>query len=212
MQDRRHVIIVGAGVVGLCTALFCARRGMKTTVVDRAPRQRGGCSFGNAGMIVPSHFIPLAAPGMITLGLKWMLDPESPFYIKPRPDLGLLRWAMDFGLAANAQHVNRAAPVLRDLSLLSRQCYEDLQLEVGLVKKGLLMLCKQEKTLEEEALVARRAESLGIPAQVLDAGQTARMDPGVTMDVTGSVFSPSTAICPRSASCWPWRPSLKNPA
>jgi D-amino-acid dehydrogenase len=190
MQDRRDVIIVGAGIIGLCSALSCARRGLRVTVVDRAPRQRDGCSFGNAGMIVPSHFIPLAAPGMVTLGLKWMLDPESPFYIRPRPSLDLLRWGLGFFRAASAARVDRAAPVLRDLSLLSRQCYEELGFDIGLVKKGLLMLCKEERTLEEEAHVAQRAEALGIPAQVLDARQTAAADPGVTMYVHGSVFYP----------------------
>ncbi len=58
----RKVVILGAGVVGLCTALECARRGDAVTVIDRKPRRRDGCSFGNAGMVVPSHFIPLAAP------------------------------------------------------------------------------------------------------------------------------------------------------
>lgn len=190
MQDRKEVVIIGAGVVGLCTAFYCARRGLKVTVLDRAPRQRDGCSFGNAGMIVPSHFIPLAAPGMITLGLKWMLNPESPFYIQPRLNAGLMKWGLAFCRAATASRVNHAAPVLRDFSLLSRQCYEQLPLDLGLVKKGLLMLCKESHTLEEEAQTAKKAEELGIPALVLNASETAALDPDVTMDVIGSVFFP----------------------
>ncbi|WP_397385499.1 FAD-dependent oxidoreductase, partial [Prosthecobacter sp.] len=114
----RHVTILGAGVIGLSTALYCARRGMQVTIIDQKPAQRDGCSFGNAGMIVPSHFIPLAAPGMVKLGLKWMWNPESPFYIKPRLDLDLLSWGLHFWKAATAKRVAAAAPVLRDLSLL----------------------------------------------------------------------------------------------
>ena len=45
-----------------------------------------GASHGNMGLIVPSHSVPLAAPGVVTQGLKWMFDPDSPFYIKPRLD------------------------------------------------------------------------------------------------------------------------------
>lgn len=190
MQDQKEVVIIGAGVVGLCTAYYCAQRGLKVAVVDRAPRQRDGCSFGNAGMIVPSHFVPLAAPGMITLGLKWMLNPESPFHIQPRLSTSLMKWGLEFCRAATASQVNRAAPVLRDLSLLSRQCYEQLPLDLGLVKKGLLMLCKESHTLEEEAQTAKRAQELGIPAQVLNEKETAALDPEVTMDVVGSVFFP----------------------
>ena len=186
----KHITILGAGVIGLSTALYCARRGMQVTLIDQKPAQRDGCSFGNAGMIVPSHFIPLAAPGMVKLGLKWMWNPESPFYIKPRLNLDLLSWALHFWKAATAQRVATAAPILRDLSLLSRQCFEEIGLDFGLVKNGLLMLCKQQHTLDEEARMAAQANALGIPAQVLDAKATAALDPNITMDVCGSVFFP----------------------
>ena len=184
------VTILGAGVIGLSTALSCARRGMKVTVIEKKDRLRDGCSFGNAGMIVPSHFVPLAAPGMVKLGLKWMWNPESPFYIQPRLDLDLMNWALHFWKAANQRQVDAASPVLRDLSLLSRKCFEDMGLDFGLVKKGLLMLCKEQLTLDEEAHMAERSRALGIPAEVLDAKATSAMDPAVTMDVAGSVFFP----------------------
>lgn len=185
-----HVTLLGAGVIGLSTALECARRGMKVTIIDARPRERDGCSFGNAGMIVPSHFIPLAAPGMVALGLKWMWNPESPFYIHPRLDAGLLSWGLKFWRAASQKRVNAASPVLRDLGLLSRECFATLGLDFGLVKRGLLMLCREPKTLEEEGHGAARANELGIPARVLDARATAALDPGVTMDVCGSVYYP----------------------
>jgi D-amino-acid dehydrogenase len=194
-----QVTILGAGVIGLCTALYCARRGMKVTIIEKKARQRDGCSFGNAGMIVPSHFIPLAAPGMVKLGLKWMWNPESPFYIKPRLDADLIDWSMRFWKAATKQRVAAAAPVLRDLGLLSRQCFEEIGLDFGLVKKGLLMLCKKQQTLDEEAHMATTARELGIPAEVLDAKATAALDPAVTMDVCGSVFFPKDCHMP------PWR-------
>ena len=185
-----HVTILGAGVVGLNIALTCARRGMTVTVIDRSPQQRDGCSFGNAGLVSPSHFIPLAAPGMITLGLKWMLDPDSPFYIKPSLDPELLTWGTKFWLAATNSRVRAAAPVLRDLSLLSRQCYDEIGFDIGLVKNGLLALCRSQRTLDEEAHVAEHAREIGIAAEVLDARATAAKDPGVTMDVAGAVYFP----------------------
>ena len=184
----KHVTILGAGVIGLSTALYCARRGMKVTVIEKKVRQRDGCSFGNAGMIVPSHFIPLAAPGMVKPGLKWMWNPESPFYIQPRLDVDLMRWGLHFWKAATKARADAAAPVLRDLSLLSRQCFEEIGFDFGLVKKGLLMLCKKQQTLDEEAHMAAKANDLGIPAEVLDAKATAALDPAVTMDVCGSVY------------------------
>ncbi len=229
MAKDKHILIIGGGVIGLSTAYYCARRGHSVAVLDRNPEQRDGCSFGNAGMIVPSHFVPLAAPGMVALGLKWMWDPESPFYIKPRLNWELLNWGFKFWRAANQRHVDRSAPLLRDLSFASRACFEELddlwsgwsrreeahsEAErsarnedsnsqslltsapansggaFGLVKRGLLMLCKTQHTLDEEAKSAARANELGVPAEVLDAKQTAALDPDVTMDVAGSVYFP----------------------
>ncbi|MSU28426.1 MAG: FAD-dependent oxidoreductase [Pedosphaera sp.] len=197
MANEKSILIIGGGVIGLCTAYYCAQRGHRVTVLERGPETRDGCSFGNAGMIVPSHFVPLAAPGMVALGLKWMWNPESPFYIKPRLDFDLFDWAFKFWQASTAAHVNRAAPLLRDLSFASRACFEELAAlpgnDFGLATRGLLMLCKTQHGLDDEAKFAERANQLGVPAQVLDAKQAAELDPAVTMDVAGAVFFPKDA-------------------
>lgn len=188
------LVVIGGGVIGLSTAYYAARRGHQVTVIDRAPESHPGCSYGNAGMICPSHFVPLAAPGMVALGLKWMWNPRSPFYIKPRVDTGLWDWALKFWRAANHRHVARASPLLRDLHLASRACFEELAAlpgnDFGLVKKGLLMLCKTERTFHEETHAAEHARSLGVPAEVFDAKGTAKLDPGIRMDIVGSVYFP----------------------
>jgi D-amino-acid dehydrogenase len=191
----KHVVIVGAGIVGLSTAYFCARRGHRVTLIDRSPAMRDGCSFGNAGMIVPSHFTPLAAPGMVATGLKWMWNPESPFYIKPRFDRDLLGWGYKFWRAATKRHVDRCAPLLRDLNFAGRTCYEELAAsengeDFGLVRRGLVMLCKTPHALEEEIETANRARELGIPAEVLDRAGIAALEPDVEIDVAGGVLYP----------------------
>ena len=191
---NRRVLIIGGGVIGLATAYYCTRRGWAVTLVERRSARRDGCSFGNAGMIVPSHFIPLAAPGMVALGLKWMWNPESPFYIKPRLSLELLEWLYKFWRAATPEHVRRAAPLLRDLNFASRAAYAELTAlpgnDFGLVQKGLLMLCRTQHGLDDEAKTAAQAVALGVPAEVLDARQTAALEPAVRMSVAGSVYFP----------------------
>ncbi len=193
-MTEKRILIIGGGVIGLSTAYYCALRGHRVSVVDRNPEQHEGCSFGNAGMVVPSHFVPLAAPGMVALGLKWMWNPESPFYIKPRLNAELLSWAWKFWRAATPGHVARSAPLIRDLSFASRQCFEELAAlpnnDFGLVQKGLVMLCKSSHALDEEAEFAAKANALGVPAQVLDAKGVAQLDPDVTMDVAGGVYFP----------------------
>ncbi|HEU5395856.1 MAG TPA: FAD-dependent oxidoreductase, partial [Verrucomicrobiae bacterium] len=191
---NKKIVVVGGGVVGLSTAYYCAQRGFAVTVIERHAAERDGCSFQNAGMVVPSHFIPLAAPGIIRLALKWMWNPASPFYIRPRLDADLIGWGLKFWRAANAEHVRRASPLLRDLGLASRACYEELAalpgVDFGLVKKGLFMLCQDPAALEEEAKVAEKSRALGIPAEILDARQTAALDPGARLQIAGAVYFP----------------------
>jgi D-amino-acid dehydrogenase len=190
----KKILIIGGGVIGLCTAYDAAMRGHSVTVVERGKADHGGCSFGNAGMIVPSHFVPLAAPGMVAMGLKWMWNPRSPFYIKPRLNADLISWGWKFNQAATKKHVEKSSPLLRDMNFASRACYEQLAEVLGndflLEKRGLLMLCKTQRTLDEESHMAETANRLGVPAEVLDAGATAKLDPDVTMDVAGAVYFP----------------------
>jgi D-amino-acid dehydrogenase len=148
--------------------------------------------MGNAGMIVPSHFTPLAAPGMIAKGLRWMLHPESPFYVRPRVNLDLLRWGWLFYQHSSEKHVAASRELLRDINLESRRLFSELsdQEDFGLEKRGLLMLCKTAKGLSEEAQVASEARNLGLQAEVFDSAATTLLDPSITMSVAGAVYFP----------------------
>ena len=185
------VAVVGGGVIGLFAAHYCARRGWDVTVIERNGAERDGCSYQNTGMIVPSHFVPLAAPGMVRLALRWMLNPASPFYVKPRVSTELIFWGLHFWRAANMARVRMAAPVLRDLAFASRQLYLDEKFP--LEPRGLLCLCKTQHALDEEAAMADLGRELGIAAEVLDAKQTAAREPEVRMDIAGSVHFPQDA-------------------
>ncbi|KAB7727654.1 FAD-dependent oxidoreductase [Rudanella paleaurantiibacter] len=193
-----HVGIIGGGIVGLSSAYYLHRAGYRVTVFDQNPIT-DGCSFGNAGMIVPSHIIPLAQPGMIAKGMRWMLRSTSPFYVRPRLSADLLRWGWLFYRHANARHVERAIPALRDLSLLSKKLYIELAgpssplADFGWQERGLFMLYKTasaEHEMAEEAEVANRA---GIEAQVLNGTQVQDLEPDVRVDVRGAVYYPGDA-------------------
>ncbi len=192
MSGSRRVVIIGGGVIGRCAAYSLLQRGHSVVVLDRGAE--GGCSFGNAGMVVPSHLIPLAAPGVIGKGLRWMFDAESPFRIKPRLSVELLSWIWKFARAATPARVGKAVPVLRDLSLESRRLFVEMagaeDFDFGLVQKGLLMLCKSAEVLHEEAELAATANANGVPAEVLDAGSVRKLDPAIEMEVMGGVYFP----------------------
>lgn len=193
----KRIAIVGGGVIGLCTAYYAAERGHRVTVFDCASEADRGCSYGNAGMITPSHFVPLAAPGAIRLALKWMWNPESPFYMKPRLDRRLMEWAWRFRQAATAAHVNESAPLLLQLNLAGRGCFEQLAAEwgdaFGLTPKGIIMICNTEEGLEHEIATAMTGRGLGLPVETLDAKQLAAMEPGLSMRAAGGVYFPIDA-------------------
>jgi D-amino-acid dehydrogenase len=193
MSHPKSVLIVGGGVIGMCTAYYALGKALRVTVVERGRPDHDCCSLGNAGFIVPSHFVPLAAPGMVGLGLRMLLNPRSPFYIKPRLNLDLFRWLWLFCRSANPGHVLRSAPLIRDLSLASRVCFEELDRipdnDFGLTKKGLLLLCKTKHCLHEEVKTARLAEKLNLPAEVLSPSRAEQLA-GIRLNIAGGVHYP----------------------
>ncbi|GGC07263.1 NAD(P)/FAD-dependent oxidoreductase [Dyadobacter sediminis] len=187
---KGNAIIIGGGIMGLTSAYYLLKSGWKVTLIDKGDLA-DNCSQGNAGMIVPSHFIPLAAPGMISKGIKWMFNSRSPFYVKPSLDLSLISWGLKFMKSATPANVERAAPFLRDYHLLSKQLYEDLAKEegfgFGMENKGILMLYKTEKAGEEEIHVARDGQKLGLEIDMLSKEQVQAIEPGIKLDIMGAV-------------------------
>lgn len=191
-----NVGIIGGGIIGLSTAYYLSKSGHEVTVIEQGDL-KDGCSFGNAGMIVPSHIIPLAAPGMISKGIRWMFDSTSPFYVKPRFNLELLAWGYQFYKHATSKHVARSIPPLKELSLFSKGRYQELAKELPFdfeyLERGLLMLYKTKEMEHEEAETAKVANDHGIEARILSAGEVQQLEPDVKMDVRGGVYFPGDA-------------------
>ena len=99
--SRYDVAIIGGGVIGVASADLLAARGARVVLLERG-EVASGASYGNAGWISPSHGTPLPAPGVIRQALRWLFDPESPFYVKPRLDMALARWLLGFLRASTA--------------------------------------------------------------------------------------------------------------
>ncbi len=188
------VVIIGGGVSGLCSAYFLNEKGFEVVVVDKTDIT-DGCSYGNAGLIVPSHIIPLAAPGMMAMGIKWMFTKGSPFYIQPKLSRDLISWTWKFHKASTKEKVEKAIPVLRDLNLASKSIFESWssQMAMGLEQKGLLIYCKERHTLEEEVEVASVASKAGLETEIYSSESIQGLEKNMDLTVAGAVHYPGDA-------------------
>lgn len=183
-------VVIGGGIIGLSSAYYLQKSGWDVTIVDKSDLS-DNCSYGNLGMIVPSHFVPLAAPGMVSQGIKWMFNNKSPFYVKPTLSLDLISWGLKFIKSATAKHVEASAIPLLELNLLSKNLYEELAMvpgfDFGLEKKGIIMYYKTEKVGEEEVHLGEKGRQMGLDVATLTKSELQLLEPSVELDVLGGV-------------------------
>ena len=176
----KKVVIIGGGIIGLSTAYYLQKEGCKVSIIDKSDISHGA-SFVNAGYISPSHVVPLSAPGMVASGIKMMLNAASPFYLKPRFNTDLWRWAWAFNKSATAKHVKEAAPIIKDLTVFSRELYQEMKdqsiFDFQFERKGLLMCYQTAKFEDKEAHLAEIARKQGLEVIQLTKAELHKMEP-----------------------------------
>lgn len=186
-----NIIIIGGGIIGLSSAYYLLKQGHQITIIDRT-NMLDGCSYGNAGYVSPSHFVPLASPGIVKQGFKWMTNSKSPFYVQPRLSKSLINWGMKFIKSANAAHVETSAIPLRDINLLSKQLYEDLCKIPGFnfyyANKGMLDFFRTDENVHHAEEMVEASKKLGLDATLLNKQEVEQIEPGLNMDIKGAVY------------------------
>lgn len=184
-------IIIGGGVVGLSSAYYLRKSGWDVTVIDQNDFLNN-CSYGNAGYVCPSHFIPLASPGIVSQGLRWMLNKKSPFYIQPRLNWPLMDWGLKFVKSATAKHVADSAIPLRDAAIISQKCYEELAATPGFdfayEHKGLFEYFLTKEKAEHGHELVEKAVSLGLDTVFMSAKEVQALEPQTELNIQGAVL------------------------
>ncbi len=188
---KADVLIIGGSSIGLNCAYYLLKSGRKVTIIEADEIARGNAS-GSAGHIVPSHIIPLAAPGTIGNTLRWMLDPKtSPFGMKVSLDPKYLSWLIRFALACSETNVQRAIPPLNSLGQLSARNFAQIIAEENFYchyqEKGLLLLYKTEQAFKGGQREAELMQKHGIPVEVLNKAALHEREPAARDDVLGGV-------------------------
>ncbi len=191
-----EVIVIGGGVIGVCSAYYLALSGKPVIIIEK-DKIGTGCSYGNAGLLAPSHSVPLAAPGVVAKALKSIWDARSLFYLKPRFDLEFVAWLWRFVLACNENRVHESLPVIRDLSWSSLQLFEQLAHVagpgLGYQRNGLLMLFENQNVYEKGCKQASLLRDVGIRSQQLTLAEVSCMEPNVVPTIAGGIYFPDDA-------------------
>ncbi len=192
MGNRKvDVLVIGAGIVGTSVARELQARGRKVTLIDKGT-PGFGCSYGNAGWITPCFATPLPQPGMLIKSVKWMLDPESPLYIKPHPSMILMKWLYHFMMNMNQKKMEQSIDILTTISKDSIDFYRELDKRnpsFDFQNKGLLMITETEKSLKGIIAEMDMMASRGISGKKMTADEVVEFEPSVRREkIKGGVY------------------------
>jgi D-amino-acid dehydrogenase len=188
-----EVVVIGAGVIGLTSALMAQARGLSVTVVDREG-PAAGASAGNAGAFAFTDILPLASPGILRKAPKWLLDPLGPLTIPPAYALQIAPWLYRFWRACSPRAVAASTAAQTALMDLSKA-----ELEPFLAATGTLSMLRKDGNLQVYESEAEFRASLsgweartahGIEFRHMDAGEMAALQPGLSPRFIKGTFTP----------------------
>ncbi len=196
--DGRTAIVIGAGIVGVCCAVSLQRAGYAVTLIERD--QPGmACSFGNAGNIGSSSFLPYSTPGIARRIPKMLMDKRGALKVRPGQFLRSLPWFVRFVRAGRADRVARIIEARRAILTRALDAYEPLLRDAGgrdvIQAKGKLMLFESEAAFQavQRDLGARRDG--GARVDVLSSDEVRQLQPGLSPSIVKGVFLPELSHC-----------------
>ncbi|WP_448612848.1 NAD(P)/FAD-dependent oxidoreductase [Modestobacter sp. URMC 112] len=188
-RHRTQVAVIGAGAIGAACALELSRGGVDVLVLERDAEWAAGCSWGNAGLVCPSHAGPYATWADVGSAMKWLLRPDSPLGIRPLPQLvPFLTRLLSEGRPARAR---RVLEVSRDMCLRSLEMHRQLVadgIDTGFRRAGLLDVYETPEGLERGHAAADVHRASGLSLRVLDAAQVRDAEPALAESAVGGVL------------------------
>jgi D-amino-acid dehydrogenase len=193
------VTIIGGGIIGMSSAFYLQQSGWEVTVLDKGDFS-DNCSYGNCGYICPSHFIPLATPGVVKQGFKWMFNSKSPFYVQPRLDWNLISWGMKFIRSATQANVDAAALPLKEIAMISQREYESWLsipgFDFAYQHKGLLEIFQTPTGAAHAKHTIEKAHELGLQdTRLLSQEELFALEPQTRINGMGAILFQCDAHC-----------------
>lgn len=188
------VLIIGGGIVGLFCAYYLCSSGAAVAVVERgAIGGAPSCSSGNTGFVGTQGAAPLAEPGVLAKGLRWLFDRESPFYIKPRLDRELASWLWHFRRVCNDRDAAACFRVLLEMKKRSLQIIRELcaagRLAPTFTAPGMLVTFKTPHGFDKACRAVPQLVASGVPLRILGPAEVSALEPGVRFDICGALYN-----------------------
>ena len=190
------MVIVGGGIIGALSAYYLNQSGWKVTLVDQKKFGEGS-SYGNCGLILPGHILPLNLPGTFLKAFKWMLDPAAPLYVKPRIDFNLFSWFLKFLLRCNEKSMREVATAISSVLTGAVSLFDELiqqeDIKCDWAKDGVHYLFSTQKEFEGYRKLDAFISQFGTKAEELSAQEFIIREPNFRSNVAGSWFYKSAA-------------------
>jgi D-amino-acid dehydrogenase len=198
-MTSERVVVIGAGVVGLCCATHLQQRGHRVTLID--PRPPGEyCSRGNAGCFSRASCVPLGLPGLWKDVPAWLLDPTGPLHIPLRYGLRIAPWLLRFQRASSMPRVNRIADTLHALLTVSLDKWRPLAARAGvpelIVQNGYAFAYESAAAFEGDALGREIRRARGVAIEVLRGADITAFDAALSPHLSHLVLLPEQGHCP----------------
>ena len=175
-----NVTVIGAGIVGVCSAVHLARAGFRVTLVDSGPVGEGA-SFGNSGNISPGAVVPYLIPGVLKEVPKWLLDKEGPLCVRPGVFFKVLPWMIAAAKSSKTEGALRTSRAMRTLHGGTFEAYDELirgtEAEGLIVRSGQLYVSERENGAQGTELTRFMREAAGVRTQILDHFELRELEP-----------------------------------
>ncbi|MBN3766173.1 FAD-dependent oxidoreductase [Burkholderia sp. Ac-20365] len=195
-SEENRVIVLGAGIVGLCVAYSLAKAGLDVTVIDPQP-PASQCSAGNAGAISSRAVAPLAMPGLLKSVPGMLLDPTGPLYIPRSYILSVAPWLFRFIAASRPERVNQIAQGLNALHEDAVALHQQLAQEVGCRERirtnGQLHLYPDRQALDKDRRSWALKASYGLVIEEVDRAGILALEPHIGDAYNVGLFLPDQA-------------------
>lgn len=187
------VMVIGAGTVGVCTALYLQRDGHEVTLVD--PLDPGtGCSYGNAGVIQTNACVPIATPGVLRAVPRMLLGRDQPLVIRWQYLPSLAPYLLRFVAAASPSRVEEISKALTAILDLSLEAYKPLIESAGadtlLRPTGELHVYETEKSFRSARLSHELRRARGMRVEELGPHELRQREPALASIFARGIYLP----------------------